>query len=73
MPQAGFDPPKQIAAQVLKLSRCSTSKPPRLDFRKFVHTNLPQGGFELGSLGRPVMLPTEPTLLVVKFNLKVLI
>ena len=31
MPQEGFDPPKQSAAQVLKLSRRSTSKPPRLD------------------------------------------
>ena len=30
-PQEGFDPPKQSATQVLKLSRRSTSKPPRLD------------------------------------------
>ena len=29
--QAGFDPPKQSATQVLKLSWCSTSKPPLLD------------------------------------------
>ena len=32
MPQAGFDPPKQSAAQVLKQSRRSTFKPPRLDW-----------------------------------------
>ena len=33
MPQAGFDPLKQSAAQVLKLSWCSTSKPPQLDWK----------------------------------------
>ena len=32
MPQAGFDPLKQSATRVLKLSRRSTSKPPQLDF-----------------------------------------
>ena len=32
MAQAGFNPPKQSATQVLKLSRRSTSKPPRLDY-----------------------------------------
>ena len=38
MAQAGFDPPKQIAAQVLKLSQSSTSKPPGLDYMR---TSLP--------------------------------
>ena len=34
-------------------------------FRKFVDTNLPWVGFELGSLGtQVVMLPIEPTLLL---------
>ena len=36
-----------------------------LKFRKFVHTNLPQVGFELGSLGPQAgVLPIEPPLLV---------
>ena len=36
-------------------------------FRKCVQTNLPWAGFELGSLGlQAVMLPIEPTLLVIK-------
>ena len=35
-------------------------------FRKFVHTNLPQAGFELGPLGPQAgVLPTEPPLLVI--------
>ena len=34
-------------------------------FKKCVHANLPQTGFELGSLDpQAVMLPNEPTLLV---------
>ena len=39
MPQAGFDSPKQSAAQVLKLSRRSTFKPPRLDFCLLIQLN----------------------------------
>ena len=34
-------------------------------FRKFVNTNLPQAGFEIGSLGPQAgLLPIEPPLLV---------
>ena len=40
---------------------------PILKFRKFVHTNLPQAGFELKSLGLQAgMLPIVPPLLVTK-------
>ena len=42
-----------------------------VSLENFVHTNLPQVGFELKSLGRQAgVQPIEPTLLVIKIAVK---